>query len=283
MFHALTDNDFPAAAALLTEGFPERGPHFWQQGLHRLRQHAGNAAAGVPLGLLMKDGERPVGVALTPASQRHRTDGSVQTLVNVSSWYVQPTYRWRAGLMLRALVSDASRSYIDLTPTEDVARMLPVFGFRPVNRGTTVALLPMLALGRSGGARIHPLQPGDRLPDGSPPMEQLLAHRELNCWPLLLEHGTGSTLLVYRPRPLRGVPGARLKYIGSHTMLRQHLPVVARHLLARGLPLLTWDTREDDATSRAFIHRPGGIWYAKGTAFEDYTDFVGTELCILGV
>lgn len=283
MLRPLLPDDFPAAAALLTEGFPQRGEAFWQQGLQLLARHAGNRAVGVPLGMLMWDGNRPVGVALMPASPRQQLDGTQRVLVNLSSWYVQPAQRWRAALMLRAMVAEPGHTYVDLTPSGDVERMLPLFGFRAVNRGTTIALLPQLLLGPGGGARVRPLRSDDRLPDRSPTMDQLMAHRELGCHSLLLEHNGDRTLLVYRHRTIRKLPGARLKYIGSHVAMQRHLPVVARHLLARGVLMLSWDTRDEPMQGRAFVHRAGGIWYARGDTFDDCTDFVGTELCILGV
>ena len=120
MLHALTENHFPTAAALLAEGFPERSRAFWSHGLGRLARHAGNASCGVPLGALwLSDGE-PVGVALTPASPRTRPDGSPRPVVNLSSWYVRPPHRWRAPLMLRALLRDPRATYVDLTPSPPV-------------------------------------------------------------------------------------------------------------------------------------------------------------------
>jgi hypothetical protein len=283
MFKPLLDEDLPVASALLIEGFPERGVAFWNDGLRRMWQHAGNAAVGVPLGLLMMDGTQAVGVALTPASRRFRADGSAYTLVNLSSWYVRPQFRWRAGLMLRSMLSDPSHAYVDLTPSEDVKRMLPLFGFKPVNQGTTIAVLPAYAAGSSQGARIRPLQPTDDLPPGAPPMEMLIGHRQLNCESLVLDHPEGRTLLVYRPRRLRRLPGARLKFIGDHAVLYRHLPVVARHLLSRGMVMLSWDTRPERCPGVPLFHLPGGIWYARGENFDHCSDFIGTELCILGV
>ncbi|MBL8328706.1 MAG: hypothetical protein JNJ71_07615 [Rubrivivax sp.] len=284
MFRPLMEADFPAAAALLAEGFPNRSLAFWESGLNRLRVHARNQEAGVPLGLLLQHEGQLAGVALMPASLRQRADGSRYPLVNVSSWYVRPEHRLRAAPMLRAMVADKRCAYIDLTPTEEVRRMLPLFGFKTVNAGTTVGVLPLLALGSAAAARIRPLRADDVLPAQAPPLEMLLAHRELDCESVLLEHEGGQTLFVYRSRPVRRLPAARLKYIGSHAVMQRCLPVLARHLLARGFLLMSWDTRGTDAPSTASLRRrPGGLWFARGETFDDVTDFIGTELCILGV
>jgi hypothetical protein len=284
MLRPLRDEDFPAAALLLTEGFPDRTLAFWQHGLQCMRRYAQNEAAGLPLGHALMDGDIMVGVVLTPASPRARPDGSAYVLVNVSSWYVKPEFRWRAGMMLRTVLANQQHVYVDITPNEEVCRMLPLFGFRPVNTGLTVALLPWLALRRSHGARVRPLRSDDSLPPEAPPMETLLRHRELACEPLMLEHSQGQELIVYRRRTYRRMPAARLKYIGSHATLVRHLPALARYLLLRGMPFLTFDSRADTPAGLPLIQVPGRKWYVRGQAdFSDHTDFVGTELCILGL
>jgi hypothetical protein len=283
MLRPLLDEDLPAAAELLAEGFPERSLAFWRHGLQLMRRHAGNPAAGLPLGQLLVDGTRLVGVVLTPASLRGRPDGSQYVLVNVSSWYVKPEFRWRAGMMLRAVVADPRHVYLDITPNEHVCRMLPIFGFKPMNTATTLAVLPALALRSTHGAWVQPLRADHNLPAGAPPMDMLLTHRELGCEPLLLQHDHGQTLFVYRRHRYRRLPLARLTYVGSHAHLQRHLPVLARHLLGRGIPLLSWDSRIDGPTHLPLVRKPGRSWFARGDDFADHTDFIGTELCILGV
>jgi hypothetical protein len=283
MLKPLLEDDFPTAAALLAEGFPVRTRAFWEGGLQRLKRHAGNAACGVPLGQLLVSDGQAVGIALTPASPRLRSDGRRYNLINFSSWYIRPEHRWRAPLMLRGLVRDPEATYIDLTPTPQVEKMLVASGFSLVNAGSCIAPLPLQAALPGRGARLRELAATDTLSQTAPPMEMLLAHRELGCVPLVMEHEGGSTLFVYRPRPLRGLPAARLKYIGSHARLVRHLPVLARHLLARGLLWLTWDARDGHAAGLGTLRRDSGKWYAKGEITADCTDFIGSELCILGL
>jgi hypothetical protein len=283
MLHALTEDHFPTAAALLAEGFPERSRAFWAHGLGRLAHHAGNGSCGVPLGALwVSDGE-PVGVALTPASPRTRPDGSPRPVVNLSSWYVRPQHRWRAPLMLRALLRDPRATYVDLTPSPPVEKMLLASGFRAVGTGTTLAALPVCAVGRARGARVRPLAAGDRLGCAVPPPAVLQAHRELGCLPLVMEHEGGPTLFVCRPRAVRGLRAVRLEYVGSHQALQRHLPALARHLLARGFLCATWDTRDGAPPRAGTSQRDWGRWYARGEIENDCTDFIGTELCLLGV
>jgi hypothetical protein len=281
MLRPLLDGDFPVAASLLNEGFPSLSESFWLAGLKIVRARCSNASLGLPVGWLMMDGEQAVAVALAPASVRLAADGQQQTLVNVASWYVRPQFRWRAALMLRAMLSDPNVVYIDVTPTPDVARMLTLMGFRAINVGVVVACTAVHAWRSAPGVRVRELRPDDALPPYSPPRDQIEAHRELGCVPLLVEDGRQATLLIYRSKRMRGVPVARLKYIGSHVALNRHMGAVARLLLIKGFAFLSWDRRSTTPHSPFNVLRSGGIWYARGGNFEDRTDFIGTELSLL--
>ncbi len=281
MLRTLQEADFPAAAELLSEGFPARSLGFWQAGLRTLHEHSFNAQLGFPAGWLLFDAEQPVAIALTPASLREGRDGRRETLVNVASWYVRPAYRWRAAPMLRAMLADPNAIYLDVTPNEEVSRMLVLFGLKPVNTGTVMAAVAGHAWRAASGARVRELQAGDVLPPGSPPSEQIEWHRKWGCRPLLLEQASSRSLLIYRARRVRGLPVARLKFIGSHAELHRCFGAVARHFAAQRFVFLSWDRREHTPSSVFNVVRPGGIWYARGGEFEDRTDFIGTELSLL--
>lgn len=283
MLRPLVPADFPTAAALLAEGFPARSLAVWEQGLQRLLRHAGNAHCGVPLGQLMQVKGEAVGVALTPATTRRRVDGSQRLLINFSSLYIRPAHSWRAAQFFRTVLADPAATYLDLTPAEHVQPMLPLFGFRQISLGSDIVALPAAALRQGGRGRLRPLLDSDELPPGAPDVALLMAHRELGCLPLLLDHAEGRTLIVYRSRPMRGVPAARLKYIGSHRQLRAHMPLLARYLLARGFMVLTWDARPELPPPAAGYRRGVLPWFARGEIDDDVTDFIGSELCILGV
>jgi hypothetical protein len=181
------------------------------------------------------------------------------------------------------MMADTRATYIDLTPTPAVRRMLPYLGLQPVGTATAVMLLPGHACGVSSGASLRPLAPGQAPPFIGPLPELLDSHRALGCVPLLLQHETGEDLLVYRRIRLRGLAAAQLVYVHSHHVLHRHLPVLARHLLARGVGLLVCDSRVSGPNRWHTIYRPHGGWFARGADFSDRTDFLGSERCLLGV
>jgi len=289
-FHADDASDLAQAAALLHEGFPERPMSFWLAALHRVQRLADNRAMGQPLGYFMLNQGQAVGVALTPASWRERADGTRVRLVNISSWYVRPDFRWRAGVMLRAIMADKSCIYTDLTPTPEVQKMLPVVGMQPINLGVAIHCLPLLALKPAGAARARWLGPTDALPAPVTPAlwrplpASVQAHRELGCTVLSLGMGTGTDgdaqLLVLRALRVRGLAAAQVVFCDSQERLLRDLGALARCLLARGVALLVCDTRQARSTATA-LFRPRERWFARGDNFEGRTDVLGSELCLI--
>jgi hypothetical protein len=271
-------NRLPEALDLLCEGFPERSRDFWKQALDRLADHAGNQTLQFPLGFFWMEKDVPAGIALTPASPRAKACGAMAALVNISSWYMRPEARWKAPLMLRALFKTPDAIFTDLTPTPEVQKMLPAFGFRPVNAGTVIHPLPWLALKRGSNARIRPWRAGEVLPPGSPPVDVIEQHRRDGCLPLMIGTDSGPVLVVARPSRFRGLKSASLVYIGSHRTLDTALPALARFLLVRGYLIAQSDVRVARAGPG---FRPRGVWFALGGAFDDCTDHLGSELCLL--
>lgn len=275
--------DLPEAQRLLCEGFPERPASFWLQAIDHLRQHGGNLAAGHPLGYGLFDGPTMVGVALTPASLRRQADGRLSKIVNISSWFIQPNHRFRAVFMLRRIMADPAASYIDLTPSPAVQRMLPKFGMTVVNAATAIHVLPCHVARSGRAARVRLLTDDTATPAVGPLPELLASHRVLGCVPLLLEHPAGNDLLVYRRIRLRGIPAAQMVYVASHQVLQRHFGAVARHLLGAGLGLMVCDSRVAGPDRLHTRYRVRDLWYARGESFADRTDFLGSERCLMGV
>jgi hypothetical protein len=283
MLKPLRPEDVPQAAAALALGFPHRDVQAWVRALQLLAAHADNARTSHPPGWLMWHEGQVVGVMLTPATWREHADGSRETRVNLSSWTLHPDHRWRAAVMWMGTQKEKTATYLDLTPSAEVQGMLKATGFSRIGLGLSLAFTPALALQAGRGAHVRPLRPDDALPPGSPPMAMLMSHRALGCEPLVVESADAPCLLAYRCRIQRRLRVARLEYIGSHLALHRHLPALARYLLRRGVPFIGWDTRAGEPRRWGTQQRPGAGWYAKGNRFEDRTDFIGTESCILGV
>ncbi|MBN8533567.1 MAG: hypothetical protein J0L51_05700 [Rhizobiales bacterium] len=277
MLTPLTAGRSSEAMELLIEGFPERGRGFWEKGLDRLLNWPGNRDSRYPPGFLWFDRGELAGIVLTPASARRGTGESRRAVVNVSSWYIREPFRWKAPLMLRALFQHADVTFTDLTPTPDVQKMLPAFGFSPASEGIEWIGTPLEAFGSSAG-RLRRWRSGDPLASGSPPDELIALHVEWGCTALVLERGGESFLVITKPMRIRGLPGARVLFAGSRNALEAGLPALSRYLLVRGFLVLRVDARPKARRGRGF--RPDGIWFARGDAFEDRTDHFGSELAL---
>lgn len=271
-----------AAIALLTIGFPKASALFWQQGLERLRALGGNREAGVPIGHLLMDDDKPVGVILTPASVRAMPDGTEKRVVNLSSWYIDPAHRWRAPVMLRAVTRDRDALYTDLTPSLEVQKMLPAFGFKPINRGFKRHFTPVAALARRALATVRDLAKAPAGAIHEPTRQMLESHRGFACLPCAL-HADGTWHpLMFKSRRVRGLPAAELVYCEDNTAMTGHLSAVARYLIRRRKLFLIIEDRAIDLTDVA-LDPKNGIRFAKGGLQPNRTDYAGSEICILGV
>ena len=279
----IEEPDFSLAAALLQEGFPQQGVSFWLGALQRLRRYGDNAAANVPLGWFMLHEDEPIGLVLTPATLRRWPDGRRETIVNFSSWYVRPAFRWRAFLMLRKLVADDSMIYTDLTPTAEVQAMLLKLGFSAVNPG--VSMLPTapwawLPAGGKRAARVRVLGPEEAWPACGLSRPQVDAHRELGCLPLLLEAAGGTQLIICRRTRWRGFAVAQLVYAESLSQLLQHRTALARCLRREGLSWFVHDARSARSSWLSWFRRRD-VWFCRGADWTDRCDAFASELCIV--
>ncbi len=262
---------------LLQEGFPERGRAFWEKALDRLLAWPGNHAVEYPPGFFWLEKGEPVGIILTPASPRGSGDAALPPIVNVSSWYVRDTHRWKAPLMLRALFRDERVVFTDLTPTPEVQKMLPAFGFVPACDGIEWIGTPVFAL-RPSAVHLERWKPGMALPPGSPPDALIAEHMAWGCTALVLEAAGARHLVVLKPMRVRGLPGARVLFAGCRAMLEAGLPALSRHMLLRGTIILLIDARSE--ARRGAGYRSHGIWFARGKSFPNRTDHFGSELAL---
>jgi len=232
------------AHALLARGFPMRSLGFWTEGLERLTAHHAANDLG-PIGQIMRMKGEAAGVMLTIRSRR--ADGG--SVVNLSSWYVDPRFRLLAPRMLTRVLEEPVDVFTDLTPSPAVTDMIGRFGFVQRHAGALLVALPVAAFTPGGGARIV---------DGAPEATEaalLAGHRELGCLVMRLVTASGETPLVVSVASRRGLPVARLIYTTDLAAVRAAMGPLARHLLARGLTVLELPADPGD-------HVPGG-WFTR--------------------
>ena len=266
------------AVALLAKGFPCHAAPHWADALERIRRFGGNAALDLPIGHVMTIDGQPAGVALTIASRRADGCPEPQTHINFAAWYVEPAYRWRAPLMLRAVTRMPCDVLTDLTPSDPVRALLPAFGFRQITRG--VAITPA-ALHRGGG-RVLALEAAgaDRMAPGLRAL--LLAHAPFGNIPALLECRDGTAVaLAFRRLRWRGLPMARVIYCGSNRKLFDHLGAVSSFLRGHGVALIKLEAPMDMPPPPGWLRAGRELKFARGPMPPDVTDYLGSELALL--
>jgi hypothetical protein len=271
------DTNTEVALGLLEQHWGNR--EFWQRSIERMRLVGGNSATGVPIGQIAFSDNRPVGVVLTPASWRTGPNGEPRRFINISSQYIEPSHRWLYPLMMRSIMRDPTAVFTDLTPDRNVQRMLLALGFKALNEGEAIVVLPYAVATRSARARVVDLRdaPGDAIP---PATRRLLeAHRPFGCIVAALAEGDVWQPLLFKNTKIRRLPAVRLTYCENNAALYRNLGAVARHLLRRGKVLLTLDIPLG-GTSAGIERRHRGKKFAKGDLFQNRTDYAGSELAL---
>lgn len=306
----IDESNLGRALDLLEKGMPERTRGFWQAGIERALAQGDNRALGLPIGRFMMDRERPVGVIFMLASRRDGSDlgsdlgsdrgpdrGSDRTagaVVNLSTWYVEPEFRWRAALLLKSAIRDPAHAYTSLTPIPSVQKMLTVLGFVPCNDGLALTCVPVAALKPSAGRAVDALSlPPGTLSDRQ--QERMRRAAALGCVAIAhpqdgRHHGAtphggrppdnGWQTLALKPRRLKGVPAWRVVYADDLASVRVRLGSICRYLLAFGRPLLIVDRPADgrQATAPGIALRHHGRAFAKDLAAGAGLDHLGSEL-----
>jgi hypothetical protein len=142
--------DISAVAALLTRGFPNRKREFWLRALAQLA--AREPPPGLPkYGYLIESDGTVVGVILLICSTMSAGD-SVATRCNLSSWYVEPTFRAYAPLLVSHALQHKDATYLNISPAPHTQPIIEAQGFLRYCDGIFIAV-PMFN-GLFGGARV---------------------------------------------------------------------------------------------------------------------------------
>lgn len=270
------------AVALLATGFPMVRAEAWKERLGRIRVHADNEKAGIPPGFMMTSGNTFSGIVLTPCALRPRDKDVFETTLNLSSWFIDPSQRWRALSMMRHVMRTPATRITTLTPTPSVETMMPALGLAQLNAGETFIFLPHAAGTRFRGASV--VDHDSAASAVSPWMRVLVQrHRALGCLAAAIETPEGPVTILMKLRMRKRIPTLQLIYCDNNRVLLQNLGSVARYLMARRHILLVMDVPcEGKHQSRLpGVHRPlHGRKFATSPYPSNITDHAGSELAL---
>ena len=272
-------SDFPVIVDLLIEGFPERDRAYWERGLERL---AGRALAGnfPRFGYLLAVDGIIVGCLLLIVSQNERG----VTRGNVSSWYVQPTYRSLASMLVSFVFRHKELTLINISPAPHTVPILEAQGYRRYVDGQVVAI-PLLSTA-GFGARVvavgaDPNDP-DLLPDHE--MALLARHASWGCLSFVCRGKDGSEPFVFaRGWPLRGMlPAAQLVWCRDIDSVARFFGAIGRHLIRHGLPMVFIDAMGPVAGLPGVYRGDRAQKFWRGPHRPRLGDLADTELVVFG-
>jgi hypothetical protein len=273
--------DISAVAALLTRGFPNRPHKFWVHALRELERR--EPPPGLPkYGYCLETAGTLVGALLVIASMVRDGD-RVATRCNLSSWYVEPAYRFYAPLLSSHATGRKDVTYLNVSPAPHTRPIIEAQGFSRYCDGVFVAL-PFLQRWFGTGVK---LLDANRTPTAAfEPFEQdiLLGHAAHGCISLWCETADRAYPFVFRPRLVKGLmPCAQLIYCREVGDFVRFSGPIGRHLAWRGRPFVIIDSNGPIRGLIGTFRRGSMPKYFKGPQRPRLGDLAYTEYAVLGV
>ncbi len=273
----IRESDLPAIAALLNRGFAFRSVDYWLRGLKR---HADRPRpAGYPaFGYCLDHDGAPVGVILLLFSQVRAGTESILRC-NVSSWYVEPSFRAFSALMVRAATRDKRVTYFNITPAPHTWSTVEAQGFSVYCKGQVYGAL---ALSRKvGQARVELFS--EQVAEGLDRYEAdlLRQHAAFGCLSVVVRDGASAYPFVFQKHRVKNVlPVYRLLYCREIGDLTRFAGNVGRFLARRGGLFVRFDANAPVPGLIGWYSEKRGRKYAKGPWPPRLGDLAFTEAAL---
>ena len=236
------------AVTLLDKGFPAHGIAFWRSMLTRIKQMHKRQSVSSHGELLLND-EEPVGVLL---KIQHRAPNISKPIVNLSSWYVEPDFRWYAPRMLLKATADKEAIYTDLSPSPEVFNLNEKLGFKTVSSGQLLFPLPLTSLIPSGNCKVVSATKIDASELHSELHHFIMSHHADRSESLIFNEGGELHPAIFQLRKRRGLLTANLIYSDNLIALQRNSAAIARHLLGKGIMFMTMPAIETTRPKGSF-------------------------------
>ncbi|MFZ3359013.1 MAG: acyl-CoA acyltransferase [Xanthobacteraceae bacterium] len=278
----IDESDVPAVAELLRRGFPNRNRQFWGRALNELSRH--EPPAGLPkYGYLLEGGGTLVGAILMICSAMRAGDGMAPRC-NLSSWFVEPTFRAYAPLLVSHALRHKEVTYMNVSAAPHTWPIIEAQGFSRYSDGTFVAF-PALSR-RSGGEKAEVVGAGAPKIVDVDAFEQdiILRHTAHGCIGLWCISAGRAYPFVFRPRLVKGfIPCAQLIYCRDVADFARFAGPIGRYLALRGRAVVVVDANGPLAGVAGIFRRGSKPKYFKGPQRPRLGDLAYTEYAIMGV
>jgi hypothetical protein len=279
----IDESDVPAVADLLRRGFPNRNRRFWRRALGELTRR--EPPPGLPkYGYLLETGGAPVGAILMICSAMRSGDRIAQRC-NLSSWYVEPSYRTYAPLLVSQALRHKDVTYLNISAAPHTWPIIEAQGFSRYSEGILLCV-----------PALHWASDSDKVEvlgaDAEPPASAVDAfernilkhHAGHGCISLWCVSGGRAYPFVFRPRLVKGfIPCAQLIYCRDMTDFARFSGAIGRYLARRGRGIVIVDADGPIPGLVGIFRRGSKPKYFKGPQRPRLGDLAYTEYAILGV
>ena len=279
----IDEADLSAIADLLSRGFPGRAPSYWLKGLTRM------AGLAVPpsyprFGYMMENEGKPVGVILLLYRQMSDESGADYIRCNLSSWYVEPSMRSYASMLVSFALKRPEVTYINISPAPPTWPVVEAQGFKRFSEGQFFAVPALRPKGSGLSVVKVPSAAQVHLPV---PEQTILAdHAQFGCLSLVCRTKDGDLPFVFAPFSIRAghvpLPGVRLIYCRDMADFILCAGVLGRYLLRRGIVSVLLDVKDIMPTLPGIYSKKLGRRYFKGPHPPRLGDLAYSEYAVFG-
>jgi hypothetical protein len=276
--------DIEGIADLLARGFLGRSCDYWMQGLRR--QAAREVPQGYPrFGYMLDHDGAPVGVLLLLYSLRD-VGGEMTVHCNLSSWYVEPTYRNYAPMLTKIAQRHKEVTYLNISPASSTWPIIEAQGFRSYCKGL---FFSVPALSRQARGTTVEIVPADAtavegLTCGE--VELLTRHAAYGCLSLVCRTPKGVFPFVLLPMRIRrgfiAPPAMQLIYCREVADFVACAGAIGRLLLRQGMVSVLLDANGRVPGLVGLYTERRGRKYFKGPHRPRLADLTDSELVLYG-
>jgi hypothetical protein len=237
----IADRDIEGVVNLLTRGFEDRSPCYWQRALMKLKAHP--TPVGLPkFGYLLESDGTLVGVILLIFSTTPAANGW-RMRCNVSSWYVEPKFRCYAPMLISQATKYKNITYMNVSPSMQTLRVIEAQGFSCYSSGQFVSVPAMNMICTNSDAEVTSVDSFRADHFDSRELDLLMIHKSHGCLSLWCKTPIDAHPFAFMPRLVKGVvPCTQLVYCRDIQDFVGFAGPIGRYLTARGRPLVIIDS-----------------------------------------
>lgn len=277
----ILESDLGDVVQLLARGFSRRPPAYWWRGLDIMRKHP--RPPELPkYGYLLENNRRPVGVILLISTTIRAGEPSA-TRSNLSSWYVDPTFRSYSPFLISRAISNRNVTYLNISPVPHVRPIIEAQGFVRYSSGQFVTSA-WSTYRRDIRAKIFAVGCSRNLQFDGAERELLMVHANYSCISLWCETSNSVHPFVFLPRLVKSfIPCAQLIYCRSIEDFVKFSGPIARFLALRGRPFILIDSNGPIPGLVGLYFDEVAPKYFKGPEQPRLGDLAYTEAAIFGI